>query len=200
LTNPTTNKKNRAARYGLVAAVAAALTVPLVSQHLRAQDDPTKPAAGGRPPAGAAAAADRPKALPLTATPAVDPSTVIASAGDVKVTAGDFEAFISGMPPQQQAQVGGSPEGKRQMAEQLLKLKALAAEAERRKLGDDPKVKKQLDAIRSQVLVQALVGTMQGDEAGDKQYFESHPEQFGRVQARTSSSARAPSRAAPSPS
>lgn len=184
-------RKNRVARYALVAAVAAALSLPLVSQHLRAQDERAPGSPPPPPPAGAAA----PKAKPVTAAPKVDPATVVASAGDVKVTAGEFEAFLAGLQPQQQQQITGDPEGKRQLADHLLRMKAMAREAEKRKLDQDPKVKEQIDTVtkaleaqkanaRQQVLVQALVMGMQGDEASDKKFFQENLDKFGKVQAR----------------
>jgi peptidyl-prolyl cis-trans isomerase C len=189
--NKTTMTKHagrRVARVALVASVAAALSLPILTQHLRAQDSAkTAPAAAG---AGAPGGAK-----PLTASPKVDPKTVIASAGEVQVTAGEFDSFLQGLPPQQQAQVLGSAEGRKQLADHLVKMKAMTREAEKRKLDQDPKVKEQIEQVQAQlkaqmesarqnVLVQNLVQSLQGDEAGDKKFFEEHPESFGKVTAR----------------
>ena len=176
--------KNQAARFALIAAVAGALSFPMISKSLRAED---KPAA-----APAAAAAPAPAG---SATPAVDPSTVVVSGKEFKVTAEEFETVLSSVPPEQQARIAGTPEDKRRFADQLLKMKALAAEAEKQKLGEDPKVKEQMAAIekqmqaqlkatRQQVLIQAMVQKLQGDEAADKKYFDANAEQFSQVQAR----------------
>jgi peptidyl-prolyl cis-trans isomerase C len=113
-----------------------------------------------------------------------DPATVIASAGKVQVTAGDFEEFLAGLPPQQQAQIAADAEGRRQVADHLVKMKAILTEAESRKLDADPKVKAQIDDARRRVLIQALLASMQGDEAADKKYFEEHKEELGKVKAR----------------
>ena len=183
MSQSTSKKTHRAARYVVVAAVVAALLTPLGSQHLRAADEP----------ADKAALAD--KAKPLTATPKVDPATVVASAGKVELTAGEFEQFIAGLPPEQQTQITSEPAEKRRLADHLLKMKAMVGEAERRKLAEDPKIKDQLAAVRKQidaqyeearkrVLLQALFSGMQGDEASDKKYFEEHKGEFGKVQAR----------------
>ena len=175
-------KSHRTARYVVIAAVVTALLMPLVSQHLRAADEPAAPAAAD-------------KAKPLTATPKVDPATVVASAGKVELTAGEFEQFVAGMPPEQQAEITAEPARKRRLADEMLKMKAIVSEAERRKLDQDPKVKEQLTTVRKQmdaqfedirrrVLLQALFAGMQGDEASDKKYFEEHKGEFGKVQAR----------------
>jgi parvulin-like peptidyl-prolyl isomerase len=183
LSQQTITRKNRVARLALVAAVAGALSLPIISQHLKAQEG-----LGAAGPAGGVPTAP--------AMPKIDPNAVIASAGAVKVTGADYESFLAGLPPQdQQAIATGSPETRKQIAEHLVKLKALRQEAEKRKLDQDPKVKEQIvqmerqmkaqaDAARTNILIQSLVAGLQGDEAGDKKYFEEHPEQFGQVRAR----------------
>jgi peptidyl-prolyl cis-trans isomerase C len=202
----TISKKSRVARYALVAAVAGALSIPMISQALRAQDAPA--AAGQRQPAQPAGA-DRAQpaaqrapgaadagAKPVTATPPVDPNKVIVTAGDLKVTAGEFEQFLAGLPPQEQeGLLRGGPEAKRQAAEYLVKVKALKREADRKKLADDPKVKERMAEVDRQIeaqreraktglLIESLVTGMQNDEAADKKYFEENPNQFGQVKAR----------------
>jgi peptidyl-prolyl cis-trans isomerase C len=178
-----TQSKNRAARFALIAAVAGALSFPIVSEKLRAEDKP------------AAAAAPAGKANPVTATPKVDPATVVVSGGEFKVTAEEFEGILGTLPPEQQASVTGSPENKKRFADQILKMKALAGEAQKRKLDEDPKVKEQLATIekqlqvqlkaaRQQVLIQSMIQKMQGDEAADKKYFDANADQFSEVEAR----------------
>ena len=165
-----------------------------------AADADSKPASEAKPegaegkPADASAKGD---AKPDdAAAAAADPrSRVIASAGDIKVTVADFETFVSGMPKQDQQQIATQPDVRRRVAEHLVKMRALAREAERQKLDADPKFQEeierirkqlaaQLDNARLQMLASALVTSLQGDDAGDKKYFEEHPERFGKVQAR----------------
>jgi peptidyl-prolyl cis-trans isomerase C len=166
-----------------VAVVAGALSLPIVSQHLHAQDKPAGPPPGPAPVAAAPAAP-------------MEPNKVIASAGKFTVTAGEFDNFILSLSPQDRQQLAaGGPEARKQVADHLLKLKALKQEAERRKLDQDPKVKEQvaqvekvmkaqMEAARTNILIQSLLAPMQADEAADKKYFDEHPEQFGQIKAR----------------
>jgi parvulin-like peptidyl-prolyl isomerase len=165
------------------------MALPTISRHLHAQD---KPAANA--PAAAAAAANA-NANAQAPRPKADPDTVIASAGPVEVTAGEFEQFVSVFPPEQQAQLANDAAEKRRIADHLVKMKAMMSEAERRKVAEDPKVKAQLEQIKKQmdaqhaearrrVILQAMFAGMQADEAGDKKYFEDHKADFEQVTAR----------------
>jgi peptidyl-prolyl cis-trans isomerase C len=99
------------------------------------------------------------------------------------MTAGEFEDIVNSLPPQAQAQVQ-DPVAKRRAVEELLKIKLMATEAEKRKLDQDPKFKAQMEMVRQQLLAQQLASTLENDEPGDKKYFDEHPEVFGQVQAR----------------
>jgi peptidyl-prolyl cis-trans isomerase C len=172
----TTNRRRRAARVALVASVAAALSLPLLTQSLHGQTGNTAAAAPAAPKAAAAA--------PTTSATKLDPNTVIASVGDVKVTAADFDTAISQQSVQQQAAIINSPEGKKSFADYLIKMKAVAKEAEKRGIDKEPKVQEQIAMARQNILVSNLLMTLGGDEAGNRKYFDQHPEQFGKVQAR----------------
>ena len=78
--------------------------------------------------------------------------------------------------------LGANPPERKPVAEDILRMKALAREAERRKVDQDPRVLAQLNAVRQRVLAGAIMQTM--DEAGDKKYFDEHPDEFGQVKAR----------------
>ena len=73
---------------------------------------------------------------------------------EFKLTAEEYESVLSSLPPEQQARIAGTPEDKKRFADQLLKMKALAAEAEKQKLTEDPKVKEQMAAIEKQLQAQ----------------------------------------------
>src|SRR5690606_1134419 len=108
--------------------------------------------AGG---AGAPAPAPAPDAAaPAAATPAVDPNKVVLSVGDLKMTAGDFEALVSGLPPEVQMMARGPQ--KRRIGEDLLKLKILAAEARKRKLDQSPQFLQQMELMRDNALAGLL--------------------------------------------
>src|SRR3954471_5135254 len=176
------------------AAGAAGGPLPALSQLLRAQSAPApRPAAAAPAPAAApattgsatAAAATQPAGAAATTQSAkVDPNKIVLQIGDEKLTAAEFDAYVSDLPPQNQATVRGPR--KREFAELIIETKLLAHEAEKRKLQDDPKVKRQAEFVRQQVLANALAHDVQQqvDEAAVKKFFDEHKNTFERVAAR----------------
>src|SRR5438046_1654134 len=71
------------------------------------------------------------------ALPDVPPDTVVLRVGDEKITAGEFSSFIETLPEQVRAQARGS--ARKQLAENLIKVKLIAQEA-RRKQADQEKL------------------------------------------------------------
>ncbi|MGA2500691.1 MAG: hypothetical protein ABSH20_23380, partial [Tepidisphaeraceae bacterium] len=132
---------------------------------------------------GSAAVAQDKKDAPADKTP--DPSTVIITMGDQKITYGDFASFISVLPPETQAAARG--EGKRQTAEELIKLRILAAEARAKGLDKSPKFQQQVQVMQDNILVGLLLQSVQDSLATDediKAYYEAHKPDFERVTAR----------------
>jgi parvulin-like peptidyl-prolyl isomerase len=168
----------------LAAAVAAAVAAPLVGQVRNAQHAQQAPAQ----PAPA-----QPPAAPLTpqlSPPPVDPAKVIASSGDVKVTAGDFEAAVASLPAQLQG-AASQPALRKRLVDRIIQIKLLAAEAKRRNLEADPKVKQQeqmlqreIDMQRDQILANALAQSFSADDAADKAYFDANKPKFDNMKAR----------------
>lgn len=109
---------------------------------------------------------------------------MILQVGDEKLTAAEFDAYVSDLPAQNQALVRS--QRKREFAELIIETKLLAHEAERRKLQEDPKVKRQADFVRQQVLANALAHDVQQqvDEAAIKKFFDEHKASLERVAAR----------------
>ena len=194
----------RTIRYALVAAVCGAMAMPLVSQLARAKDEAKAPAdadaaavpaaadetarpQGAQGAAPAAGGAEKPAAAPKVA-----PDAVVLTVGDEKITAAEFDGIISDLPPQYQALAQGS--GRRMVADEIVKVKLLAAEAKKRGLDKDQKVQdqlaeikrkveRQLRTINDQVLAGAVANAYaEGDAA--KKYFEANPEKYGQVKAR----------------
>jgi len=66
------------------------------------------------------------------------------------ITEGEFNAFMDALPEQQRAMFAG-PNGRRQLADELVRMKSLEQEARRLGVMDDPQVAAQLDLLRSQV-------------------------------------------------
>lgn len=69
------------------------------------------------------------------------------------VTEAEFMAFLAAIPEQQRG-VYATPAGKRQLADEIVRMKALEQEAQRLGLADDPELQTQLDLMRTQVTAQ----------------------------------------------
>ena len=163
-------------RIGLAAVVFGAVTIPLVSQVRSAQNQGQAAAPGGAPLGGLA--------LPPTSRPAVDPMKVIASAGDVKVTAGEFQSIVATVPAQYASQME-VPQIRKQVIDRVIKVKLAAREAEKRKLDQSEDVKQHLEVSRDEILANALEQELQKpDEAADKAYYDGNASLFNNVQAR----------------
>ncbi len=152
----------RTIRIALIGAVALVTAVPLIAQQ--GATPATKPAA------------------PTTAP--VDPAKVVLTVGDQKITAADFNAFIADLPPQYQQMAQGP--GKRMIAEDLVKLKLMAAEARKQSMDNDPKVKRQLGLMQEQVLASALQEKLSKnvDDAAEKKYYDDHKAEYETLTAR----------------
>jgi peptidyl-prolyl cis-trans isomerase C len=131
-----------------------------------------------------------PAPLPgLFTTPApasIDPTKVVLTIGDEKFTAVQYQQMVSGLPPQFQTAAMGP--GKRQFLEQLIRVKLLAKEAERRKLDQKPSVQQQMEFQRTNLLAQALyqdlMDTAKVDDTESRKYFDEHKNEFEQVKAR----------------
>ncbi len=113
-----------------------------------------------------------------------DGNKVIISVGEDKVTVDDFNAFVDDLPQQDQAMARGP--GRRELADYLVKMKLLSAEAKNRRLEDAPKVKRQIESVRDQVLAQALINSVKDDvdASAVKKYYDEHKADLERVHAR----------------
>src|SRR5437868_8884161 len=104
------------------------------------QTKPAPPATSAAPKPAAAVAAPS-----ASATAAGDP--IVLTVGTEKITKSQFEQIfqqiVSQMPPERQA-AAKDPQARRQLAEQLAELKALAQEARRQKIDQTPEAKSQL--------------------------------------------------------
>jgi len=172
--------KKRLIRIALAALVAGAVTVPLVSQVRSAQQQgATSGGAGVNTGPGALGGL----ALPAS-RPSYDPKMVIASAGDVKVTAGEFDSVTAGIPPQYAQQLE-QPPFRKQVIDRLIGVKLAARAAERIKLDQTDDVKLKLDLSRDQILAAEYEALLQKpDEAADKAFYDANASLFNNVQAR----------------
>jgi peptidyl-prolyl cis-trans isomerase C len=145
---------------------------------------------------GQAAPQAKSPAAPPTAAPKAAPNaeagdTVVLTVGTEKITKSQFEAImvqvVSQMPPERRA-AANSPDAKRQLAEQLAELKALAQEARRQKIDQTPDAKVQL-AMRADQLVAGMLFQQISKEAKPtpadlKAYYDEHKNEWDSVTAR----------------
>ena len=102
-----------------------------------------------------------------TAKGSAKPGKVIMHVNGEGITEDEFLAYAESAPPEQRAFLVTSPEGRRLLAEEIVKIKALEQEAERLGLADEPQVRTQLDMTRSQILAgRALQKLVQDKVAG----------------------------------
>jgi len=117
-----------------------------------------------------------------TAPAAADP--VVLTVGNQNITQSEFERILSTLPAQAQTQAK-TPEGRRQLADQLVELKVLAQEARAKKLDQTPQVKARLAIQNDQVLASAeyqSLGT--SDESAMHAYYDAHKSEMEQIHAR----------------
>jgi len=147
----------------ILSMIALALAVPAAF----AQE--SKPAAPAAPPQQKAVA---------------DP--VIIAAGDLAIRQSEFEAALATLPAEYQQYAQGA--GKRQFAEEYLRMKMLAADGMKAGLDKDPEVLRQLNLMRENLVANAQLqkiekGITISDEDLKKKY-EADKGQFEEVKAR----------------
>lgn len=129
--------------------------------------------------------AQQPAAAPASADP------VVLTVGTEKLTKSQFEQIVeqvtAQMPPERRA-AAQAPEARRQLAEQLAELKALAQEARREKIDQTPEAKAQL-AMRTDQIVAGLLFQKISKEAKPapvdlKTYYDAHKAEYETVTAR----------------
>jgi peptidyl-prolyl cis-trans isomerase C len=115
---------------------------------------------------------------------AADP--VVITAGSLKVTKSEYEAFINALPPQIQAEAKGP--NKRKLAEQYAELRMMAEEARKRKIDQKPDIKVQMALQQDQMLAQVLFRDLQAsakvDDAAVQKYYDEHKSEYEVVKAR----------------
>lgn len=106
--------------------------------------------------------------------------------GDHKLTVTDFNQIMEIFPAQQRNYYSGP--GKQKFADDFSQLLILSDEARRQKVDEEPTVKKRLNLLADQTLVQALVQKIQGDiKISDdevQKYYTAHLKDYDEVKAR----------------
>jgi peptidyl-prolyl cis-trans isomerase C len=118
--------------------------------------------------------------------PDVPPDTVILRIGDEKITAGEFASFIDTLPEQVRGQARGS--ARKQLAENLIKVKLIAQEA-RRKQADQEKPFKiqaayQVDNLLAVYYLNNYLKTAKVSDDEMKKYYDEHKKDYETMRAR----------------
>jgi len=152
--------------------ISTTIALTLVASIGIAQD---KPAAAAKPAAGAAA---------TTATAQADP--VVIAAGNIAIRQSEFEGALETLPAEYQQYAAGP--GKRQFAEDYLRMKMLAAEGLKNGLDRDPEVTRQLALMRENLIAQAQLERIEKgitvDEAALRKQYDAQKDQYEQVKAR----------------
>jgi peptidyl-prolyl cis-trans isomerase C len=126
-----------------------------------------------------------PAAAPA-APPPPEPNKVVLTIGDQKITEGQFDDMINAIPAQYQQYARGA--GKRAFAEQIVQVKVLSQEAEKRKIDQEPKIKEEVTFQRENLLAQAmflsLQDTVKVDDAAVEKYYNDHKNEYEVLKAR----------------
>lgn len=128
---------------------------------------------------------------PAPAATFTDPDPVVLTIGKEKITKSEFERLYAeitkSIPAEQRGALQG-PGGKRQLAEQLAELKAMAQEARLRKIDQQPEIQEQIamrvDQLLASTFYQQMGNSVKIDEAAAKTYYDAHKSDYEQVTAR----------------
>lgn len=147
-----------------------------------AAQTPGSPAAGA-PPAHAVVTPGAPAITPPA--PQVPPDKVVLTIGDEKITAAEFDLLIDSLPPQAQAQFKRQ---KRTFADSLVRLKVLYQEARKQKMDENPKIQRQVELQKENIvasaLMQEMIANAQVDDNTARQYYDQHKSDYETAHAR----------------
>jgi parvulin-like peptidyl-prolyl isomerase len=148
---------------------------------LLAQAPPPQPASAPQPTVTMSVDNPAPKTLPV-----VPPDRVVVAVGDVTVTAAQFDQIIDALPEQYRSVARGS--GRKQFADNIVRIVVLAQEGKRRKLDEISAYRTQSmfqDAnILANMTYEEIGKNIKLDEADVRKYYEAHKAEFEQVRAR----------------
>jgi parvulin-like peptidyl-prolyl isomerase len=127
-------------------------------------------------------------ATPATAAPAATAQTnpIVIAAGDITVRQSEFESALQTLPAEYQQYASGP--GKRQFAEDYLRMKMLAAEGAKAGLDKDPEVVRQLALMRENLIAQAQLERIEKgitiSDADLQKTYDAQKAQYEQVKAR----------------
>ena len=115
----------------------------------------------------------------------VPADAIVISVGDDKLTRAQYESLITQMPAQAQQAAQGP--NKRKVAEQIADLKAMAQEARKRNMEQQPGVQQlirlQVDQALAGLLFKDIESNVKTDDASVKAYYDAHKDQFEEAKA-----------------
>jgi parvulin-like peptidyl-prolyl isomerase len=118
--------------------------------------------------------------------PVVPPDRVVVAVGDMTITAAQFDQIIEALPEQYRSVARGS--GRKQFADNIVRIAVLAQEGKRRKLDESPLYRTQStfqDAnILANMTYEEIGKNTKLDEPDVRKYYEAHKSEFEQVHAR----------------
>lgn len=148
---------------------------------LLAQTPPPKPASAAQPTVTLSMDNGPSKIMPVVA-----PDKVVLTVGDMKITAAQFDQIIDSLPEQYRSVARGS--GRKQFADNLVRMVVLAQEGRQRKLDETPAYKTQALFSSTNVLAALTLDeinkTTKLDEAELRKYYDAHQSEYQQVRAR----------------
>jgi len=158
----------------LLLLLTAAATFSLAQEP--AKPEPVKPGTPG-PKVAADAAAKLAESVPADA--------VVLSVGDDKLTRAQFESLLSQLPDQ--ARTAAQGPNRRKVADQIADLKAMAQEARKRKIDQQPGVQQlvrlQSDQALAGVLFKEIQGSVKVDDAALHAYYDQNKSKYEEAKA-----------------
>lgn len=131
-----------------------------------------------------AVAQDKPAAAPAPAAKSADP--IVIAAGDLAIRQSEFESALKTLPEQYQQYAMGP--GKKQFAEDYLRMKMLAAAGTKAGLDKDPEVVNQLNLMKENLVANAQLQKIEaGITVSDedlKKAYDANKNQYEQVKAR----------------
>lgn len=138
------------------------------------------------PPATAQTPAPVPSNTTAAPATSADADPVIVSAGTVTIRRSDFEAAVKTLPAEYQTFAMGP--GKKQFADDYLRMKLLAAEGMKANLDKSPEVTKQLELMRENLVateeLKRIEGTITITDTELKKAYDDNKKDYQQVKAR----------------
>lgn len=130
------------------------------------------------------AQAPAPQPATTASTPAVAPDKVVVSVGNVKITAAQFNQLLE-MLPEQNRLAARTANGRKQFADEIVRVLVLADEGKQRKLDETSSYKTQSQFQAQNLLAgKAFAALTKVDDAELRKYYDDHKADFEQVHAR----------------